>query len=203
MSLQLDDGQLKCLPHPGEQYSCEKLGLTLEQASDRGRLFRETFFVCRHCGKDGEIIETQRYSDPATVTVRNAMKWGWSSAVIVVPFLIWIGWWQAAAVVGATLLSSPGAYWWENRKRAKAMVARGFPRSGAPGSIPIAPPTVGCDPEVIVGQPLPSEPPERRATGPCCDQREWIEAFRVSDDDHIPCPACGRGRMTTSAHSIH
>jgi hypothetical protein len=37
---------------------CEReYGLTLMQASDRGRLYRETFFVCRHCGRDGETIE--------------------------------------------------------------------------------------------------------------------------------------------------
>jgi hypothetical protein len=56
LSLQLDDGRLECLPHPAERGSCEARGLTLAQASDRRRLFRETFFVCRHCGKDGETI---------------------------------------------------------------------------------------------------------------------------------------------------
>ncbi len=53
LSLQLDDGQLKCLPHPAERDECEKAGLTLAQASDRKRLYRETFFVCRNCGSRG------------------------------------------------------------------------------------------------------------------------------------------------------
>jgi hypothetical protein len=45
MSIQLDDGRLKCLPHPAERGSCESKSLTLAQASDRGRLHRETFIV--------------------------------------------------------------------------------------------------------------------------------------------------------------
>src|SRR5678816_2741719 len=95
MSLQLDDGRLECLPHPGERATCESKGLTLAQASDRGRLYRETFFVCRHCGRDGVTIEKQTVHDdpPLTFSVHGAMKWGWGSAAIVVPFLMWMRWW--------------------------------------------------------------------------------------------------------------
>src|SRR5687768_9151555 len=107
MTLQLDDGQLKCLPHPGERYECEREGLTLAQASDRGRLYRETFYVCRNCGTDGGTIETQQASDDSlTFSVRGAMIWGWGSAAVVVPLLIWIGLWPAAVAFGAALLAS-------------------------------------------------------------------------------------------------
>src|SRR3954470_1502218 len=75
MSLQLDDGRLKCLPHPAESGACELEGLTLAQASERGRLYRETFYVCRSCGRDGELIE-RRIADeaePLAFSVRRAM----------------------------------------------------------------------------------------------------------------------------------
>jgi hypothetical protein len=62
LSLQLDDASLKCLPHPGESGSCEKEGLTLAQASERGRLYEETFYVCRRCGRDGVLIAPRKYT---------------------------------------------------------------------------------------------------------------------------------------------
>lgn len=154
LSLQLDDGRLKCLPHPAERGMCEREGLTLVQASERGRLYRETFFVCRNCGKHGETIEKHVEEDwlAATFSVRGAMKWGWGSAVIVVPFLAWMRWWQGVVVIGGTLLASPGIYWWENRKDAKALAARGFPRPDAPGRFPLAEPVAECRDETVVGR---------------------------------------------------
>jgi DNA-directed RNA polymerase subunit RPC12/RpoP len=166
-------------------------------------LYRETFYVCRNCGRDGETIEKQTVNDSSTFTVRGAMKWGWGSAAIAVPFLVWIRWWQAAAVIGATLLASPAIYWWENRKIAIALAARGLPRADAPGLFPIAEPTEGCQSETVIGQLLPAEAGEIRATGPCCDKPDWIEAFRVKDEDRVPCPTCGRGIMVIAEHSIH
>ena len=203
MSIQLDDGQLKCLPHPAESGMCENEGLTLAQASERGRLFRETFFVCRNCGKDGETMAKQIVEDSETFTVRGTMEWGWGAAAIVVPLLIWMRWWQATVVIGTTLLVSPAVYWRENRKIEKALAARGFPRADAPGRFPIAEPTAGCRPDMVIGQPLPSEARKLRATGPCCDRPDWTEAFRVKDEDHIPCATCGCGIMVLSEHSIH
>jgi hypothetical protein len=35
------------------------------------------------------------------------------------------------------------------------------------------------------------------------DRPDWIEAFRVNDEDRVRCPACGRGRMRVSEHAIH
>jgi hypothetical protein len=205
MSLQLDDGRLKCLPHPGESFACEDEGLTLAQASERGRLYRETFYVCRNCGKDGETIEKQVAKDwgPYTVSVRSAMKWGWGSAAIIVPFLVWMEWWQAVGVIGTTLLASPGIYWWENRKISKVLAARGLPRPDAPGLVAIAKPTKGCFGETVIGRPLPSEADELRATGPCCDKPDWIEAYCVKDEDRVPCHSCGHGIMVVSEHAIH
>src|SRR3954468_24723128 len=83
MSLQMDDGRLKCLPHPAESGYCEREGLTLGQASARGRLYRETFYVCRNCGREGETIERQiaKDLDPITFfTVRGTMQWCWGLA---------------------------------------------------------------------------------------------------------------------------
>lgn len=137
MSLQTDDGRLKCLPHPGEHWACEKFGLTLGQASERGRLYRETFYVCRNCGREGETIQRQDADDsPYTFSVRGAMKWCWAAAGIVVPPLVWMRWWWAAVGVGGWLLVMPGHVWWENRKEANAVAARGFPHADAPGRFP-------------------------------------------------------------------
>jgi hypothetical protein len=205
MSLQMDDGRLKCLPHPAESGSCEREGLTLGQASARGRLYRETFYVCRSCGREGETIERQvaEDRDPLTFSVRGAMKWGWGSAVVVVPLLMWMRWWTAAASIGGALVALPGVSWWENRKFAKALAARGLPRADAPGLVPIAGPTAGCSPETVIGRPLPGVAGELRATGPCCDQPDWIEAYRVRDEDRVPCSACRRGVMVVSEHAVH
>jgi hypothetical protein len=205
MSLQLDDGRLKCLPHPAERATCEREGLTLAQASERGRLYRETFYVCRNCGRDGETIEKQfaKDWDPIAWSVRGSMKWGWGSAVIVVPFLMWMRWWEGVAVIGTTLLASPAIAWWENRKLAKARAARGLPRADAAGASPIPEPTAGCRPDMVIGQALQSGAGAFRATGPCCDQPDWIEAYRVTDEDRVPCPACRQGVMAVSDFAIH
>jgi hypothetical protein len=205
LSLQLDDGRLICLPHPAESGECETHGLTLGQASDRGRLYRESFYVCRHCGRTGETIEKQvaRAWDPITFDVREAFKWGWGSAAIVVPFLAWMRWWQAVTVVGGTLLGAPLIGWWDNRKLAKRFPAPKLPRPDAPGRSPISPPAAGCDPTTVIGGPVPSPARQPRATGPCCDNPDWIPASSVIDEDRIPCPACGQDVMTVSEHAIH
>jgi len=205
MSLQLDDGRLKCLRHPDESGDCEGCGLTLAQASQRGRLYRESFYVCRNCGKCGETIRKQirRDSEPSTFSVRGAMKWGWGSAAIVVPLFAWRGWWQGVAVVGGALVASPGIYCWENRKIARALAARGLPRADAPGQIAVAEPTVGCLDEAIIGRMFTDDAGQARATGPCCDTPDWIEAFRVTDEDRVPCCACGKGVMIVSEQAIH
>jgi hypothetical protein len=199
LSLQLDDGRLECLPHPAERAFCERHGLTLLEASARGRLYRETFYVCRHCGREGETIEPKVHREFETVTVREAMTWGWGSAVVLVPLLAWMRWWAAAAVIGGTLLASPGIYWWENRKIAK----RDVPRADAPGRSPIPAPTSGLSPESVVGRVVASGPGRPRATGPCCDQPDWVAAFTVTDEDRVPCRACGRGVMVVSEHALH
>src|SRR5438045_4486461 len=103
LSLQLDNGTLKCLPHPAERSACEQEGLALEHASELSRLYRETFYVCRNCGKVGEIIAKHSISDLQVLSsVRGAMKFGWGLAVIVVPFLAWMRWWETAVIIGGT-----------------------------------------------------------------------------------------------------
>jgi hypothetical protein len=182
---------------------CEREGLTLAQANERGRLYRETFYVCRNCGKDGETIQRQIFRDLPTLTVRGAMKWGWGSAAIIVPLLVWMRWWQGVAVIGATLLALPGAYWWENRKIARALAARGLPRPDAPGLLAIAEPAAGCIPGTVIGQRLPFKVRGPSATGPCCDRPDWVEAAFVKDEDRVPYRDCGHGVMLASEHAIH
>lgn len=203
LSIQLDDGRLKCLPHPAESGICERdHGLTLTQASDRRRLFRETFYVCRNCGRTGETIEKEVLKNRDSFTVCGTMKWGWGAALIIVPAMLWMGWRQGAIVVGITLLASPGIQGWENRKKAKELAARGLPRADAPGECPIAPPLCGCGDDTVIGRTMIETDP-LRATGPCCDNPDWIEAFRVKDEDRVPCCACNKGIMRISQHSVH
>jgi len=206
LSLQMDDGRLKCLPHPGECDACEDEGLTLGQASERGRLYRETFYVCRNCGREGETIvkELADDRDPFKCSVSGAIKWGWGSAVIVVPFLVWMHWWQGVFVIGGTLVTSPYVCWWENRKIAKALATRGIPSADAPGRLAVGKPTAGCRADTVVGRSLPSESRMVfRATGPCCERPDWIEALAVRDEDRVPCPACRQGVMVVSEQSVH
>jgi hypothetical protein len=203
LSLQLDNGRLTILRHPAEGFDCEQQGLTLAQASDLGRLFRETFYVCRNCGADGETIAKEMRTEWQMVSVRGTMKWAWGSAVVVVPLLAWMRWWQAAWIIGGTLAASPAIEWRENRKVANALAARGLPRVDAPGAFRIPEPAAGSLEEMIVGR-LTTDPSGRvTATAPCCDKPEWIEAYRVKDEDCVPCRACGRGVMVVSDHAIH
>jgi hypothetical protein len=206
LSLHMDDGKLICLPHPAESGACEAKGLTLAQASERGRLYWETFYVCRTCGKEGETIERKIHPaacDPFMVSIPRAMKWCWGTAVIVVPFLMWMRWWQSVAVIGATLFSAPGMFWWDNRKRLKEIAARGFPRSNAPGGVTIAEPAKGLSDEIIVGRLEKDEYGKMRATGACCNRPDWIEAWSAKEEDRVPCYACGQGVMEVSEFSIH
>ena len=205
MSLQLNNGLLKCLPHPGESWSCEKFGLTLGQASKRGRLFRETFYICRNCGQPGETIETQVYNDFElfTFTIRQAATWGWGSALILAPLFIWMRWWEGLVVVVGTLLAFPAITWREHQKLLKAREARGFPHADAPGRLSIPSPTMGYDSEKIVGRKWVGRSAKVHATGPCCDKPDWIPAFGVTDEDHVPCAACHHGVWVVSDHAIH
>lgn len=204
LALQLDDGSLVCLRHPAEGYDCEQHGLTLVQASKRGRLFREKWFVCRHCGQDGTVIQRQAKEEPLVFTIRGTMRWCWTGAAILIPLGLWLGWtgglfWP----LGFTLLIAPAISWHENRKIAKANASRGLPLRNAPGESSIGPPTLGCRPRSIVGRVEKSDGGECRATGPCCDSPDWVEADRVTDQDNVPCCECGIGRMTVSEWSIH
>jgi hypothetical protein len=173
-----------------------------------GRLYRETFYVCRNCGRDGETIE--KIIGPNAVTlmggfaVREAMIFGWGAAAVLVPLFVWMGWRDGAIIIGGALLTAPGVIWWDNRRMARNLVTDLSPRAGAPGRVPIAEPTAGCDPGAVVGRCLPSDDVKVfRATGACCERADWIEAYRVKDEDRVPCRACGQGVMTVSEHAIH
>ncbi len=124
-------------------------------------------------------------------------------AIVFVPVFLWFGWWEGATSFGIALLVWPAIIWKENRKISEELAARNLPRADAPGRFGIAFPTSGCSPEKVIGQRLPSEKGEFRATGPCCDRPDWIEAYRVKDDDRVPCCRCKVGLMTVSEHAIH
>jgi hypothetical protein len=112
-------------------------------------------------------------------------------------------WWQGAAVIGGTLAASPGIYWWEDLKTAKALAARGLPRADAPGQFPISEPTSGLSDETVVGRIAKDNTGRTRATGPCCNNPDWIGAASVSNEDRVPCHTCGRSIMVVSEHAIH
>jgi hypothetical protein len=207
LSLQLDDGSLKCLPHPAEGWACEQAGLTLAQASQRGRLYRETFYVCHHCGREGEIIEQRPAFRDETIhafSVRGAIKFGVACAVIALPLAMWFDWWDGAIFFGIMAAVIPWTAWRENRKAAAELRKRGLPRDDAPGQTPLSPPSRGCGPEAVIGHVVRvNKRGAPAATGPCCDKPDWRWAGCEREEDRIPCYACGRGVMTISDQAIH
>jgi hypothetical protein len=50
LAVQLDDGTLVPLRHPGESSDLERAGFTMKRANDEARLVRCTHYVCRRCG---------------------------------------------------------------------------------------------------------------------------------------------------------
>lgn len=112
-------------------------------------------------------------------------------------------WWQALAVIGGTLIASPGIYWWENRKEEKSMAARGLLKPDAPGQFLIAAPVAGCAKDTVVGTIVTDGAGRTHATGPCCHNPKWIPAASVMDEDHVPCCACGIGVMVVIADYMH
>jgi hypothetical protein len=206
LSIQVDDGSLKCLRHPGESFDCiHDHGLTLGMASARGRLFRETFFVCRCCGRDGETIEPWIGRDyfPELVNIKTTMKWVWGSNLIAAPILVWMKWWQVAAALFLTAVFVPFEFQRQNKKEMKRAQLIGLPRADAPGEIQIPAPTVGLCENTVVGQLIGVLGDGLKATGNCCKSPSWIEVFRVADTDRVPCCVCGKGVMLVSDLAIH
>jgi hypothetical protein len=109
-------------------------------------------------------------------------------------------WWEGAAAIGGTLLIWPLL---ENRKVLKESGLSGLPRQDAPGQFPIAEPTHRRDPETIAVGFVADGAKELRASGPCCDKPDWINAGLASDEDRIPCQVCKKGIMQTSEHMVH
>lgn len=179
LALQLDDGSLRHLPHPGEERACRESGLTLQQASERGRLFDREFLVCRRCGGRSETIVRKlswrrALDDPrpwAMVLPTVAV------AAIGAPVALWLGrdaW--AFAFVGMASCS-PLIDMNERRKARRKRAARGepdYPTADAPGRVPVA---------------KPAPPP------PCCDQPDLLPVAALSKEKPIPCRACGRGAL--------
>jgi hypothetical protein len=205
LALHMDDGSMTCLRHPAESCDCETQGLTLAQASERGRLYRETFYVCRRCGRMGEIIEREHVRDSSrSCSVWGAFKVGWGAAAVVVSLLVWMRWWTAAMVIGGTLLLWPWIVWRENRRTQAEATANGLPRADAPGRAPVGAPSRGSvDDTIVLGRRVGGTDISPTASGACCDRPDWIAAYLVKDEDHVPCCACGRGVMTVSEHSLH
>jgi hypothetical protein len=207
LALQLDDGKLICLPHPGESWQCEKHGLTIAMASQRGRLFRETFYVCRHCGKRGSILAKlaahRDHHRQFAWSVPSAMRLGWGSALVVIPGLLWLQLPLHASVFGIALLLSSVLAWRENRKIDQSLAASGLPRADAPGATAVAAPTESCLQDTVVGQVSLDANGHTHAFGACCDRPDWVEATSVQDADAIPCCACQQAVMTVSDRALH
>ena len=206
LSLQMDDGTLQCLRHPGESGDCEDRGLTLAQASQRGRLYRESFFVCHHCG-DGEIIEVVPTRFEEMLVRAFSMRGSIQIAVVLIliplPLAIRLQWWQAALLIGCFAIALPWTAWRAHRKEAAALALRGLPRPDAPGRVSVGRPEVGCVPGTVIGHKIGDSKDGPSATGPCCERPNWKWAGSQRDEDQIPCYACDRGVMTVSELSIH
>lgn len=207
LAIQMDDGSLKCLPHPREDTYCEREGLTLEQAYERGRLFRETFYVCRSCGRMGEIIEPCRWRQMHLIppqTFLGDLKLMLWIAGFALPVSLWLRWWGAVAAVLLTVVVFPLNEWRKRHKEQRTDPRRLMPLPSAPGRTPIPAPTRGSRADQVVGRANGGGTSVPPAIGPCCERPDWIAAFSVKDEDKIRCCVCGCGGvMTVSEHSIH
>ena len=175
-ALQLDDGSLAFLRHPGESTDCEKHGLTRYQASRRGRLFYADFALCRRCGGESYKIRPLRrdrgLDEP--LTMREAMFFCVVAAVLGVPFALWYGSQDLVVFFVAPFLLSPIVVVSERRKYRRRRQKLGqpvLPTPDSPGQFKIAPP---------------------RLSVPCCDQPNLIDAGLANDSDCLPCRKCGR-----------
>jgi hypothetical protein len=120
----------------------------------------------------------------------------------VVPFLLWIKWWEAAIVIGFTLLSAPAVYWRQNRKDAQELAAKGLPWADAPGKMRIAEPSAGSLKDTIVGRIVRNSSGRIEATGACCEKPDWIGNCSVNEKVRVPCSACKVGVMVASEFAI-
>lgn len=187
LALQLDDGKLRFLPHPGEGDSCEKYGLKLHDASDRGRLFQQDYVICRNCGGHGARTKPAKYRSSA---IGEPIAWSTYRMLVAIAcawmaIACWFRWWLAAAVIGLPLIiSTPWDRWKYERRRRKEGLPR-LPTPDAPGRMPIPPPAA--------------------QTSPCCDRPDWIaiDIASLKRVEGIPCCQCGKGTLIIGDWGIH
>jgi len=131
------------------------------------------------------------------------VKIPFAAAIVIAVVLFLFRWWNALMVLGIMAAALPLSVWMEGRKAARELAKRGLPRRDAPGRVAVGKPVAGCDPQCVVGRRSGGSDGDPTTTGECCDHPDWIPAYRVSDDDRVPCCACGQGVMKVGQHSIH
>jgi len=112
-AIQLDDGQIIHLCHPGETRELEEMGLTWQQASDEARLIRCINLLCKSCGG---LYEARSFSGPVGCLAGCFAFLACLSLFAVVVSLIIIAverpnqWFHSVIYAGAAVLTSALAY---------------------------------------------------------------------------------------------
>jgi hypothetical protein len=186
LALQLDDGTLSLLRHPGESFNCEKHGLTLYHASERARLFQLEFFVCRKCGGETRVVTRARKRGPGV-----GEPAGWISvkvcvflAAIGIPIMGFSGRWDWGLFFVTMLLLSPLVDLNERRKHRRQREPEGdpvLPAADAPGCVPV---------------------PEPPSSAPCCDAPDLVAVGQWKVTDRVHCRACGKGVLRIAETAI-
>ena len=171
--LQLDSGALEILPHPLESVSCQDFGLTVQQATERKRLFTKEFFVCRNCGMETfKVKDTSWPADIEAPSPQAVLKFILGLFCMVMPFVIWRRRWDCAFALSGSALIVCFQTWREVRSEARKKPV--FPTEDAPGKVDV---------------------PRPRSPDRCCDHPDLIEGYKLADEDHIPCRECGSGKL--------
>ncbi|MFT3788801.1 MAG: hypothetical protein QM770_21960 [Tepidisphaeraceae bacterium] len=176
LSVQLDDGSLKHLRHPGEGRDCENLGLTLAQAASRGRLFHNEYSICRSCG---ERVRSNSRIERYSTSFDCSSEWSFVKfmaivALCLVPLALWFRWRELAFVVGFTAISSPFIVLNERRKSRLEREREGkpsLPTPDAPGRVVVTPP-LDCE--------------------PCCLNQDLVPVIKCETLERLRCPQCSR-----------
>jgi hypothetical protein len=183
LHLQLDDGSLVGLRHPGEDCDCKRHGLRLRDASERGRLFAREYFLCRSCGhmsaRTTAAPRWTRRRDLGEPISWRAYAWMLGVAAVWSIIALYFHWWLEAVCLSAGLvLGPPWERWKFDRARRRSGVPE-YPLTDAPGRTTIPPPV----------------------DARCCDRPDLADTLRVRDGE-IPCPKCKRGKLNYHDHGV-
>ena len=163
--MQLDDGRVEPLHHPGEQYALAGLGCDDEElAYAEGRMLHCEEQVCRRCGAISVQRNFVRVLPPARMAARP-----WALTLLIALLAAWSAWAAfrfdvpiafgvAAALAHLTVIRSRD--WFATRRRLR-----------------------------VLGQPFGRPPPLVEEY--CCEMPDPIPVHQVDGDHLMPCPKCG------------